>query len=478
MIVSQANVFSIQNEILSQQKQQEQTNASKEKQITFSELKQLVKDHFDNWFEESGTDNSSSINRLELVHQALVGDVEAERFLVSEIESFLREHHFLNVSYPDYYEGLGHAIFHENFRFGVLYKWYQMSDSPAAVFINDEFWIERNDKFELQEERLEDHKVIDDYIRRFQASHDWLKINRSNPKEEIALNDGTRVTIIVPPASQYPTLVFRKYIVSNVSFEEQAKEYGTIAEEDIHFFQVASRLMFNTVVAGHIKSGKSTMLKTFYGARPSSKVAVLIEKTAETFLKKDFPNRLVHELYSAGQEINDVIATALRLDHDYVIVQEVRGVEAEGAIAGTQRGRRGLLMTYHITNPQRTPEQLATHIVDEYPNRRQASEVRRVAESLDLGVIMESKEGQKRVTALYEIGYNEEKDYAFINYLMKYDDAHHCWMYNPNVSGTFRKRMEEENQDLAQQFLKHLEKRSKQFPMKEETYRYIPIERE
>lgn len=99
----------------------------------------------------------------------------------------------------------------------------------------------------------------------------------------------------------------------------------------------------------------------------------------------------MHELYTQNQDINQTTRRALRLDHDYIIVQEVRGIEAEGAIAGTEGGRNGLLMSYHITDPENTPVQLSQHIVDEYPNRHQANEIKRISKALDIGITMESK---------------------------------------------------------------------------------------
>lgn len=469
-------VFSIQDEILERQSEQvivKENIDNKPTNITFDQAIEMVSKYFDEYFQEN---ENSKIDQLDITHQALLGDLEAELYLTAEIESYLRENNLLNVPYPEYYESLAHGIFQELFQFGVLYKWKNMMDSPGAVFLGDEFWIERNDKYELQPEKLRNRQTVEDLIRRFQASDETLKVNHANPEAEIALKDATRVKIIIPPATYKPTLVFRKYTVKKLSFEDQA-ELKTIPKEDIQFYKVMSQLMLNTVVAGHVKSGKSTFLKTIYGARDKSKVAVLIEGKPESLLKKDFPERLIFELYSANRDINDVIEDALRLDHDYIIVQEVRGKEAEGAVAGTERGRSGLLMSYHLTNPRNTPRQLAQHIVDTKANRHQLTETRRVLEALDIGITMESVEGQKRVTAIYEMGIKDEK-HGFVNYLVQYDEVEDKWLYNSNISEGLKRKIYKYDADLAEQFINHLKHRESIQPLGSDTYEYIRIEGE
>lgn len=445
--------------------------------VSFDELIKIVKEHYDNYFKDEHVSNEKKQDRLELYHLAVIGDKETEKFLVNEIESFLRENNLINIPYPNYYDSLSHALFHEIYRFGVLQKWNNMRESPAAKFVGKEFWIEENDTFVMQEEELESEQTIREFIQRFQAGQKNLKVNDSNPYAEIALNDQTRVTIIVPPASYKPTLVFRKYVVANFSFEKQA-ELGTIPYEDVEFYGTLSNLYFNTVVAGHVKSGKSTFLKTIYGSRSPKKVAVLIEGTAESFLKRDFPNRLVHELYSENQDINLTIRRALRLDHDYIIVQEVRGIEAEGAIAGTERGRRGLLMSYHVTDPENTPIQLAQHIVDEYPNRRQQNEIKRVAKALDIGITMTSVEGRKKITSIYEIVDDEISGKPYVNFLIRYNEDRDKWEYNADVSKKLIYKMDKEDTELSEKFIQHLTSRAKLNPMEVDPIRYISTGKE
>lgn len=424
-----------------------------------------VKDHFEKLYSTDNVSDKDRVQRLEIEHKAVIGDEGAESILVSEINNYLRENNLNGLEYPSFYDSLSHAIFHEIYRFGVFYKWHSYPNSPSAKIQGKELWFKINGKFVKQEEELRDEEHVEEIIRAFQVSNKGLKINEATPQAEIEMKDGTRVTIVIPPRSLKPTIIFRRFIVKTFSFYEQAK-YETMPIEDIPFYSTMANLYLNTIIAGHVESGKSTMLKTFYGARDENKVAVLIESSPETFLKRDFPNRLVHDFYTLHSDVNEVIRTALRVDHDYIIVQEVRGIEAEGAISGTERGTRGLLMTYHITNPAKTAEQLAQHITDVFPNRRITNEIRRITQHLDIGITMKNFKGnKKKITSVYEVCYDYDHDKAWINYLIKYNPKKEQWEYNASISEGLEENILNYNEELGYKFMEHLKTRSKLFPM-------------
>ncbi|MEB6550187.1 Flp pilus assembly complex ATPase component TadA [Heyndrickxia sporothermodurans] len=465
MLRQKVNVFDI-NDYIHKNRIIEEVKEEKKKQTEgIHEVFRLVKDHFEKLYTSDQLTDEEKEIRQKTEHNAILGDKNSETILIPEINTFLRDNNLLGIKYPSFFESLAHAIYHEIYGFGVFYKWNAFPDSPSAKIIGKEIWFKINGEFVKQDEELRDEEHIYEIFRALEVANRGFKINESNPRDEIEMKDGTRVTISIPPASLYPTIVFRRFIVRNFSFEEQARR-GTIPKEDIMFFNVMSRLYLNTVIAGEVESGKSTMLKTFYGARDPNKVAILIESSPETYLKRDFPERLVHDFYTLDDDIEETIRHALRVDHDYVIFQEVRGVEAEGAIKGTERGTRGLLMSYHITDPVNTPEQLAGHIIDEFPNRRLANEIRRISKQLDVGITMETFKGNnKRLTSIYEICYDRKTDKAWINYLMKYDPKLDKWEYNGDISEGLSLKIFKLDEEKAQYFVEHLKNQSKKYPL-------------
>ena len=473
MLVEKQKVFDINNYLEEHRVIDDKEEKSIAISTTFTDVVEMVKNHFANIYSEEDVPSTEKVKRQSLEHKAILGEEEAEKILTEEVQTFLRENNLLGVKFPGVFETIQQAIYHELYRFGVFYKWKKFIDSPSAMIQGKEIWFKINGEFVKQEEELRDDAHISEIIRIFQVGSKRLKLNESNPQAEIETKDGLRIKIMIPPAALIPTIVFRRFVVKVFSFNEQANRQ-TIPFEDVPFFNNISNLYLNTIIAGEVESGKSTMLKTFYGARDPKKVAILIETSPETFLKRDFPDRLVHDFYTVHGDIKQVIADALRIDHDYLIVQEVRGLEAEGAIGGTERGTRGLLMTYHITDPGNTPIQLAQHIVDEFPNRRQVNEIRRIAKTLDIGITMATMKGnKKKLTSLYEICFDTNEDKAWINYLIVYNQRTGQWEYNSSVSEQLIFRMKKYNEELANEVLEHLKNRELKFPMQSEPIQNI-----
>lgn len=434
--------------------------------ITFRDVVNLVKNHFHQKIQNGNLTDQELNERQRIEHAATLGDPKAATMLIEEIESLLREKKLTNVQYPNIFRSLSHAVFEHIFRFKEFYKWTLYPESPSAKIVGKEIWFKINGTFVKQEEEFESIEETYQIIRLLQQTNPNLKINEKKPQAEFDLMDGTRVTMTIPPRTLVPTIVFRRFIVKKFSFEEQANK-NTIAKEDVPLFQCLAKVPLNIVIAGPVESGKSTMLKTFFAERPKELVAILIEEHPESYLKRDFPDRLTHEFFVRDSNIAQVIRTSLRFDHDYVIWQEVRGIEADAAIDGANRGATGLLMTYHVTEEEKIAEQLAQHIVDAYPNRKYVNEVRRVAQTLHLGVTMKNlKDNTKKVISVFEFCYDYEKDEAWINFLLKYNLITKKWEYNNNVSRKLLQKLIEFDAKIADEFLTILSERYKAWPMK------------
>lgn len=433
----------------------------------FHTAKKAVQEFFHRKVQDKSLPEHERDERQRIEHLATIGDKEAMDMLVDEISSFLRNSTYQNVRFEPMYDSLAHALFEHIFRFKNFYKWQLRPDSPSAKILGKEIWFKIDGTFVKQKEEFESVEEVYEIIRLLQQSNSSFRINEKHPQAELDLSDGTRVTLTIPPRTLYPTIVFRRFIVNQFSFMEQQSR-GTVAEADIPLFQTLARIRANTVIAGGVESGKSTMLKTFYAERPSDLVALMIEEHPETFLKRDFPERLVHEFSINQHDIRDVLRTVLRFDHDYVIMQEVRGVEADAAIDGASRGTTGLLMTYHVTEPSKVCEQLAQHILDIYPSRRYVNEVRRVAQTLHLGITMKTFPGnKKKVTSVFEVNYDYNTDTAWISYLLKYDSYTKDWTYNDQLSSSLVNQLKEDGEDTLEQFQTLLSERARYSPMKD-----------
>lgn len=282
-------IFDI-NEYVHNHRVNEEIKEDKKQTEGFHEVVSLVKEHFEKTYTNDQLTDEEKQLRQEIEHNAILGDINSEKILIPEINAYLRDHNLQGISFPDFFDSLAHAIYHEIWGFGVFYKWNKYPDSPSAKIIGKEIWFKIDGVFVKQKEELKDEEHIYEIFRALEVANRGFKINESKPRAEIEMKNGTRVTLAIPPATLYPEIVFRRFIVRNFSFEEQAKR-KTISLEDVPFFNAMAKLYLNTIIAGLVESGKSTMLKTFYGARDPHKVAILIESSPETYLKRDFPDR-------------------------------------------------------------------------------------------------------------------------------------------------------------------------------------------
>lgn len=447
--------------------------ASKRKtSYTFQEVKSKVITMFHNKVEQDKLSETERNLRQEREHLATLGDEQAMNMLMEEITEFLRGTEMKDTPFDPMFRSLEHALFEHIYRFKNFYKWNLYPKSPSAKITGKEIWFKIDGQFVKQKEEFESIEEVNEIIRLLQHSNPNFVIGPGQPEGELDLPDGTRITLTIPPRTLYPTIVFRRFVVSTFSLDMQ-KSLGTIDERDVPLFKYLAQKRLNTVIAGGVESGKSTFLKTLYKERDEDLVALMIEGHPETYLKRDFPERLVHEFSVSESDIKTVLRTILRFDHDYVIMQEVRGVEADAAIDGASRGAQGLLMTYHVSEPSKVCEQLAQHIVDEYPNRKTVNEIRRVAQTLQLGITMKNfrnpitKKSSKKVTSLFEIVYDYDRDEAWIQYLMKFDLKTGEWQYNSRISPQTQSFLKEDDNGEYEAFFSLLQSREAESKLKD-----------
>ena len=259
---SNKELFSIQQYLKSKGvNAEEQISTTYEKKQTFKNIGKTVKQEIDNRINRLPKDEGDEL--LERQEKAITGDPKEVKYFINLIQSILEEKNLKSNSFPSYYSSLEEAIFHEVYGLSLLQKWYNLyPNSEAAEFNGTEFRIEIDGKLQLQEERLEKIEDIYEIIRVFLMKY-GMKFNEENPDLEITMSDGSRVTVVGPPYHDEPVVTFRRFIVKNFSLDEQAK-LNTIAKEDVPIFRSLARTYTNTLIAGKVRSGKTTFLKTCF----------------------------------------------------------------------------------------------------------------------------------------------------------------------------------------------------------------------
>lgn len=202
------------------------------------------------------------------------------------------------------------------------------------------------------------------------------------PLLSATLPHGERMQIVVPPAVEPGSISFSiripsshirplKHYVADGTFEryawiessvlkrhvnditsEERRLCQLLRDRELEQFLVASVLAKkNIAVVGDTGSGKTTLMKSMCEHIPPSERLITIEDVRELFLPRH-PNK-VHLLYSkAGQGVAaitpaDLIASAMRMKPDRVLLAELRGAEAFDFLKLLTTGHSGSITSFH-----------------------------------------------------------------------------------------------------------------------------------
>ncbi|MEC3018343.1 ATPase, T2SS/T4P/T4SS family [Bacillus cereus] len=416
--------------------------------------------------------NTDVVNHelLELQHKAVIGDKQAMNHFILKIKTSLEKFKInsSNVEYPDFYDSLEQAIFQEIWGVSILYKWEKYPHSEAAVIRGTKLWIDINGKFEQQEEEFRDIEHVERVRRTFTLRTEDSIINSQNPELEIEREDGSRITMLQKPRSRTHYIMFRRFIVKNLSLENQA-ELGTIRKEDIPIFRALSKTMCNIGVVGRVRSAKSTFLKSLVLEREPHYIAAVMEKHFELGLSEAMPDRLIFEVQAKEGDLHIAMPRLLRMEHDYIIVGEIRSLETEGYLQATERGERGCLFTYHVTDVSDIAPQMTRHLLDSFPNRKYEYELERVARNTDIIITMgtDRDRRKKRVEAVTEIIWDNERKECIEKDLIRYSKAADKYFYSSEISRKLLLLMADESFEQTKLLISLLRDREKESPMTE-----------
>ncbi|HAT2009122.1 P-type DNA transfer ATPase VirB11 [Legionella pneumophila serogroup 1] len=252
----------------------------------------------------------------------------------------------------------------------------------SEILINkpQEVFIERNGQLI----RFDIPVLTPQYLRRLFlliANENKQTLSENSPVLSGNLGDGSRVQLVIPPASLYETLSIRKFTLKQVSFEEyQAKDFFSSARgvwikeySEGHgktdellelyyeknwqeFIRQAILQKKNIIISGGTSSGKTTFLNSCVGQIPLHERLITLEDTYEM----DVPhNNIVRlkALKQVGEQVpklsmQDLVQATLRLRPDRIIMGEIRGREFFDFVSVCSTGHSGALATIHANNPK------------------------------------------------------------------------------------------------------------------------------
>ena len=212
-------------------------------------------------------------------------------------------------------------------------------------------FYERAGSLHLWDKHFSSRERLEGVIQQI-AAYTNKTVNEAEPIADTRLADGSRVNIILPPASlEGPCITIRKFAQNPVTLKRLV-ELSSISEEIRKVMELLVSAGYNIFVSGGTGSGKTTFLNALSGAIPENERVVTIEDSAELQLF-GVKNLVRLEARSANANgvgeitIRDLIRTSLRLRPDRILVGEVRGPEALELLQANNTGHDGGMSTGH-----------------------------------------------------------------------------------------------------------------------------------
>ena len=224
-----------------------------------------------------------------------------------------------------------------------------MINGPKKVY------IERVNKTELSNITFENEQQLMHTIYKMLAPT-RRRVDETFPYTEIALRDGSRVNIVIPPlALDGPTVTIRKFS-KEIKTAEDLINLGTLDKKMSDFLVAAIKAKMNIIFSGATGAGKTTTLNVFSAYIPNNERIITIEDTAELRLIQDHVVRLETRnpsIEGKGEiTLRELFKNSLRMRPDRIILGEIRGVEALEMLQAICSGHGGSLSVIHASTPE------------------------------------------------------------------------------------------------------------------------------
>lgn len=232
-----------------------------------------------------------------------------------------------------------------------------MVNGPYHIFIERDGHVTETDVKFNDEAHV--YRVIDRILRPL-----GRRVDRKMPMADARLPDGSRVNIIIPPASiDGPAITIRKFAKEKLVVEDLIR-FGSLTQPMAEFLRACVQARLNIIVSGGTGSGKTTLLNVLSNFIPNDERIVTIEDSAELQLAKPHVVRLEArppDPDGTGRvTIRDLVINALRMRPERIVVGECRGAEALDMLQAMNTGHDGSLTTLHANTPRDAISRLET----------------------------------------------------------------------------------------------------------------------
>ncbi len=343
---------------------------------------------------------------MELLHLSGEADDAEVRHIITELVTEAHREGYLSLEERS---RLSRELFASVRRLDILEE---LLEDPAvsevmvngfegAIFYEKDGVLTRWDKTFSSRDKLDD--VISQIVGRVNRV-----VNESSPIVDARLPDGSRVNVVVPPASlNGPVLTIRRFPRDSITMADLVRK-GSISKEAAGFLTRTVAAGYSMVIGGGTSAGKTTFLNALSSFIPSGERIITIEDNAELQIQ-GIDNLVRLEAKSANMEgaaevtIRDLIRTSLRMRPDRIIVGEVRGGEAVDMLQAMNTGHDGSLCTLHANSCEDMVSRLETMVLMAFPLPLPAIR-RQIASGVDIAIHLgRLRDGSRRVLEIAEV---------------------------------------------------------------------------
>jgi pilus assembly protein CpaF len=291
---------------------------------------------------EAGRERTSQI-----IDQELAG-YHAQALNGQAAELSEQDRDALARSLRDDFVGLG-ALAERMLSDPVAQEW--MVNAPKRVFRDDGQRIER-----VPDVVFHDDRQVRAFLERLLEQVEGKRLDRITPRVEARLPDGSRLTAAIPPVSSNGHVIcsIRRFRLAAGTMQELVG-LGFLSEQAADFLTATVRAGKNILVAGRVSAGKTTLLNALGRSIPGTERVVVCESSAELHLPAVLPNCVGYEARPASPDglaaitLEDLVADALRMNPDRIIVGECRGPETMAMLWAIATGHAGMTSVHGET---------------------------------------------------------------------------------------------------------------------------------
>jgi pilus assembly protein CpaF len=282
-------------------------------------------------------------------------------------------------------------------------------DEVSEIMVNgpDQIWVERGGRIQRTSHQFRDEAHLMRVIERIVAPL-GRRVDEASPMADARLMDGSRVNVVVPPAS--PTgakITLRKFARHRLRADDLVR-FGTLSEASVTFLRACVAAELNVLVSGGTGTGKTTLLNVLSSFISEDERIVTIEDPLELQLQQ--PHVVALEARPPGIEgtrqitQRDLVRNALRMRPDRVIVGEVRGGEAFDMLQAMNTGHDGSISTVHANTPRDALSRVENMVLMAGLDLPDHAIREQIASAIQLIVqITRLPDGSRRVTHITEV---------------------------------------------------------------------------